>query len=112
MTILTIILSLFFNYSGDSSLVDGIFRNQDKSIEDSVRYYDGHTFTIIGKYHDEKNYVRLPARYMNTVRDKVWNLSRNSAGIPVRPLTRSDSHSGNARGMPVPAKYQAPSRSI
>lgn len=89
MTILTIILSLFFNYSGDSSLVDGIFRNQDKSIEDSVRYYDGHTFTIIGKYHDEKNYVRLPARYKNTVRDKVWNLSRNSAGISIRFSTNA-----------------------
>lgn len=52
--------------------------------EDSVRYYDAMSFDVIGKYHDEKNWGRFPERYEKTLREPVWKLSRNSAGISVR----------------------------
>jgi len=56
---------------------------------DSIRYHDGQLFDIIGKYHDEKNYVRFPQRFKNTLRDKVWSLAQNSAGIGIRFRTNA-----------------------
>ncbi|MEO5600188.1 MAG: SGNH/GDSL hydrolase family protein [Cyclobacteriaceae bacterium] len=52
--------------------------------EDSIKYHDGHEFVIVGKYHDEKNYNRLPIRYKEKVRKEVWDLGQNSAGISIR----------------------------
>jgi hypothetical protein len=56
---------------------------------DSIVYFDGQSFNIIGKFHSEKNYVRFPERYKNTLRKEVWDLSQNSAGISVRFRTNS-----------------------
>ncbi|WP_212003496.1 SGNH/GDSL hydrolase family protein [Chitinophaga sp. HK235] len=47
-------------------------------------YHDAMEFPLIGKYHQEHNYNRLPARFESTVRPAVWALSRNAAGIAVR----------------------------
>jgi len=51
---------------------------------DSIRYYDGQSFTVIGKFHAEKNYRRFPPKYENTLREEVWNLGQHSAGISIR----------------------------
>lgn len=56
---------------------------------DSIRYYDGQMFTVIGKFHSEKNYVRFPKEYKNTLRSEVWNLGQNSAGISIRFRTNA-----------------------
>lgn len=56
---------------------------------DSIVFHDGHEFAVIGKYHDEKNYLRFPAPYENTLREAVWKLSRHSAGIGIRFRTDS-----------------------
>ncbi|MGN7818647.1 SGNH/GDSL hydrolase family protein [Chitinophaga sp. 22536] len=52
-------------------------------------YQDAMDFPVIGKYHQEHNYNRLPAKYEKTVRPAVWSLSRNSAGIAVRFRTNA-----------------------
>jgi hypothetical protein len=51
---------------------------------DSIKYYNGQDFTLIGKFHSEYNYLRFPQKYKNTVRSEVWDLSRNSTGISIR----------------------------
>lgn len=56
---------------------------------DSLKYYDGQSFTIIGKYHSEKNYARFPKSYENKLREDVWGLGQNSAGISIRFRTNA-----------------------
>ena len=65
--------------------------NSDGNVlsEDSIKFYDGQQFDVIGKYHVEKNYVRFPEKYKNTLRDQVWNLGQNSAGISIRFRTNA-----------------------
>ena len=58
-------------------------------INDSIKYYDGQEFTIIGKFHSEKNYARFPQKYKYTLRKDVWDLGQNSAGISIRFRTNS-----------------------
>ena len=52
---------------------------------------DGHAHYIQNQAWDEDggNYNRLPARAKGKVRDDVWNLSRESAGLSIRFLTDS-----------------------
>ncbi|MGC1244099.1 MAG: SGNH/GDSL hydrolase family protein [Chryseosolibacter sp.] len=57
--------------------------------EDSIRFQDAHDFSIIGKYHGEKNYVRFPGKYKNSLRESVWNLGQHSAGISIRFRTNA-----------------------
>ena len=54
------------------------------AVADTLTFYDGRQFSIIGKYHDEKNYVRFPQQYKNTLRKEVWDLGQHSAGISIR----------------------------
>ncbi len=61
----------------------------DQKIKDSITFYDGHQFQIIGKFHDEKNYGRFPQKYQNTLRKEVWELGQNSAGISIRFRTNA-----------------------
>lgn len=56
---------------------------------DSVVYYDGQLFTIIGKYHTENNYVRFPREYQSKLRKEVWELGQHSAGISIRFCTNA-----------------------
>jgi hypothetical protein len=51
---------------------------------DSIKYYDGQLFKIIGRFHSEKNYDRFPSNYKTTLREEVWELGQHSAGISVR----------------------------
>jgi hypothetical protein len=55
-----------------------------QSVTDSLKFYDGQDFTIIGKYHNEKNYVRFPQQYQTKLRKEVWGLGQNAAGISIR----------------------------
>lgn len=55
-----------------------------EALGDSTKYYDGQEFTIIGKYHGEKNYVRFPQQYKNLLRKDVWDLGQHSAGMGIR----------------------------
>jgi hypothetical protein len=51
---------------------------------DTLKFTDGQSLTIIGKYHSEKNYARFPKEYENRLRKDVWDLGQNSAGISIR----------------------------
>jgi hypothetical protein len=66
-----------------------VFSASDKSPVDEIRYYDGQLFTVIGKYHKEKNYVRFPQEYQNKLRKDVWDLGQNSTGISIRFCTNA-----------------------
>jgi lysophospholipase L1-like esterase len=57
--------------------------------EDSVTFYDARKFDMVGRFHSEETYTRLPEKYKNTVRENVWNLSLNSTGIGIRFRTNS-----------------------
>ncbi|HNW56500.1 MAG TPA: SGNH/GDSL hydrolase family protein [Bacteroidales bacterium] len=56
---------------------------------DSTRYFDGQSFAIIGRFHNEGNYHRFPAEYKDSVRKDVWDLSLDCTGISVRFATNS-----------------------
>ena len=56
---------------------------------DTLKYIDGQSLTIIGKYHSEKNYARFPKEYENKLRKDVWDLGQNSAGISIRFRTNA-----------------------
>lgn len=57
--------------------------------KDTLKFYDGQEFTIIGRFHSEKTYARFPEKYKNTLRKDVWNLGQHSAGISIRFRTNS-----------------------
>ncbi len=56
---------------------------------DSLKFFDGQSFTIIGKYHHEKNYARFPSEYRDKLRKDVWDLGQHSAGISIRFRTNA-----------------------
>lgn len=56
---------------------------------DTIQFHDGQEFTIIGKFHSEKNYARFPVNYKEKLREPVWNLGQHSAGISIRFRTNS-----------------------
>lgn len=80
--ILVCVILLFCSFYSSAFGFENTFI--DPNSIDSTKYYDGQDFTIIGKFHNEKNYVRLPLKYKNSVRPEVWDLSQNSAGISIR----------------------------
>lgn len=59
-------------------------RGLSNQINDTIKFYDGQQFTIIGRFHSEKNYARFPDKYENTLRKEVWSLGQHSAGISIR----------------------------
>jgi hypothetical protein len=65
------------------------FTGAANSPGDSIIFYNGQEFNVIGRYHDEKNYVRFPSQYKNTLRDEVWKLGQNSAGVGIRFRTNA-----------------------
>jgi len=56
---------------------------------DALSWYDTRYLNVEGKGWTDVNsfYDRLPARAKAVVREPVWNLSRNSAGMCVRFVT-------------------------
>ncbi len=77
-----IIYSSFFIFSTNAS-------GQVNQTDDTLKFYDGQSFTIIGKYHSEKNYARFPQEYKKKLREAVWGLGQNSAGISIRFRTNA-----------------------
>ena len=79
-----IILSCISNF--------GISQEAPKK-EEPVKYYGKEYFLIEGtdipETEKESPYDRLPAAYKEKVRQPVWDLSKNSAGISVRFLSNS-----------------------
>jgi hypothetical protein len=57
---------------------------QSAEKKDTLKFVDGQSLTIIGKYHNEKNYVRFPKSYEKKVREDVWDLGQDAAGISIR----------------------------
>ncbi|HOY13815.1 MAG TPA: SGNH/GDSL hydrolase family protein [Saprospiraceae bacterium] len=60
-----------------------------KAKTEAVKYVDCSQFSVIGKYHQEDNYNRLPAKFEKIVRKEVWDLSLNTAGVSVRFRTNA-----------------------
>lgn len=81
-------LFLLCSFSISAPAVAGIADSR-RAADDSVVFHDARDFDVIGRYHDENNYVRFPAKYKSTVRESVWNLSRDAAGISIRFRTNS-----------------------
>lgn len=73
------------------SLIVAHFPGRSEKIftDDSLKFYDGQQFLIIGKFHDEKNYQRFPQRYKTVVRGPVWEESLSAAGISIRFRTNA-----------------------
>jgi len=81
----------FFFLAGMLSLghtANAFFENPEKG--DTLKYVDGQSLKIIGKYHSEKNYVRFPKEYENKLRKDVWDLGQNSTGISIRFRTNAN----------------------
>jgi hypothetical protein len=56
---------------------------------DTIKFVDGQSLTIIGKYHSEKNYARFPKVYETRLRKEVWALGQDAAGISIRFRTNA-----------------------
>ena len=67
-----------------TSASDGTASDGRPAAADSIRYFDGQSFAVTGRYHNEKNYTRFPQAYKDKLRKEVWNLGQNSAGISIR----------------------------
>ena len=80
--IIILTLTLFFILPGETFC-------EVPATNDTIKYYDGQMFTIIGKYHSERNYVRFPKEYKNKLRGDVWDLGQHSAGISIRFCTNA-----------------------
>lgn len=75
-----LLLSLFFSIR--ASAFD--FSKNKFPAGDSLKFYDGQSFPIIGKSHKEKNYIRFAEKYNGVVRKPVWDLGHDAAGISIR----------------------------
>ncbi len=67
----------------------GITSSEIPGQGDTLKYIDGQSLTIIGKYHSERNYARFPKSYENKLRADVWGLGQNSTGISIRFRTNA-----------------------
>lgn len=78
-TIMIFAVSMFFSVNASCQVAEN----------DTMTFYDGQNFTVIGRYHSEKTFARFPKRYESTLRKEVWDLGQNSAGISIRFRTNS-----------------------
>lgn len=67
-----------------TTLITAIFYTIN--IYGETKYYDASQFSIIGKpvYNNSIQYGRLPDSLENKIRQPLWDLGRNSAGIAIR----------------------------
>lgn len=63
------------------------------ALKESLRWYNVSDLNIEGKgwTQTKQPFDRLPSKAANSVREPVWNLSQNSAGMSVRFITDSSS---------------------
>ncbi len=83
-----LLVSIFHVYS-----LGGTINSENIQPKDSLKFYSGQNFTIIGKFHDEKNYVRFPQGFKEKLRPEVWELGQNSTGISIRFRTNASNMS-------------------
>jgi lysophospholipase L1-like esterase len=83
-TISLVIISVLTFWSGIT-----VINGQAPAKVDTLKFVDGQSLTIIGKYHSEKNYARFPKTYENKVRQDVWDLGQDAAGISIRFRTNA-----------------------
>lgn len=71
-----------------------------------VVYHDASAFPLFGKCVEETSarYERLPAELKGAVRDQLWGLSRNSAGLYIRFRSNSTKISARWKSL-VPRHY-------
>jgi lysophospholipase L1-like esterase len=81
--------ALFLTAKIPGSLNTQSIKKPGKKMSDELRYFNVFSFLITGKYHQEKNFNRLPAKYEKIVRPPVWSLSKNSSGISIHFTTNS-----------------------
>lgn len=86
------LFKLFFVVVFSLSFLHLFAQVQEKPAEPVLRWHNLKDFGVEGKgWTDTKNfYDRLPARAEKIVREPVWRLSQNSAGMSVRFITDSD----------------------
>lgn len=86
-----LVFSLAFSSLVKASDSEKVKSYKEPEIEllNELRYYNGFLFRVTGKFHQEKNFNRLPSKYENIVRPVVWKLSRNSSGISILFATNS-----------------------
>jgi len=65
------------------------FSPQPRYLTDTMKFYDGRSLTVIGQFHNENNYHRLPQKYKGVVRYPVWDESLSAAGISIRFRTNT-----------------------
>jgi hypothetical protein len=82
-------LLLIFTFSSLPSRIAELGLSSSLPV-DSIVFYDGQLFSVIGKYHQEKNYVRFPETYREKLRKEVWDLGQHSAGISIRFCSNAD----------------------
>jgi len=83
------VILMFFIFLSASIFISPNAFSQVTETNDTLKFYDGQAFTIIGKYHSEPNYVRFPQEYEKKLRKLVWSLGQHSAGISIRFRTNS-----------------------
>ena len=69
--------------------INGNILSQETKPADSLKFYDGQMFPIIGKYHSETSYNRFPEKFKTTIRKEVWGLGEHSAGMSIRFRTNA-----------------------
>jgi lysophospholipase L1-like esterase len=79
---LTAILWATYFFACSSPLRNGV-------TEDTITYYDGHLFDIVGRYHSERHYFRFPEKFRDRLRENVWKLGQNTAGVGIRFRTNA-----------------------
>jgi lysophospholipase L1-like esterase len=84
MMVFQLLIALVYFNTGYSAA-----SGQQVPAEDSIMYHDGFDFDVIGKYHAEKHWGRFPERFKSTLRENVWNLGKNTAGIGIRFSTNA-----------------------
>jgi len=89
MMIFQLALIFLTSLTGSNPVPGEVNTQRIVSLKDSITFYDGQGFSIIGKYHSEKNYVRFPEKFKKTLRKEVWELGENSAGISIRFRTNA-----------------------
>jgi lysophospholipase L1-like esterase len=69
----------------------GINLNLKQEMNDisEISYYNAARFEILGKMSETKTYNRLPEAAKSSVRNSVWSLSKNTAGLAIRFTSNS-----------------------
>jgi hypothetical protein len=86
---MSLIFSLLLFAFGDGATPGEGSSIRNVNAPDSISFYDGLAFDIVGKYHGEKSYIRFPVKYKTTLRKEVWELGENSAGVSIRFRTNA-----------------------